>query len=79
MSDRVDFARQAAECLRLAQQTSDLDQKALLLSMAQTWNSLGARVEAIESLAPETKPEVDTAMTRDALDHGTIRAARALG
>jgi hypothetical protein len=74
ISDRLDFGRQAVECLRLAQQTTDVDQKALLLSMAQTWNSLGAKVEAIESLAPETMLEVDPAM----IGTDWARAARSL-
>ena len=43
---RVDeYRRYAAECLRIAQETSDPDAKARLLNMAQKWRELGKKAE----------------------------------
>ena len=39
------YRRNAAECLALAQQVADADQKDRLLQMALAWNELAARAE----------------------------------
>jgi hypothetical protein len=40
MASGDDYRRYAAECLALAQQTSNPDDKARLLQMAQVWRDL---------------------------------------
>ena len=45
---RVDeYRRYAAECLRIAQETSDPEPKARLLNMAQKWRELGEKAEEV--------------------------------
>src|SRR5438552_1431934 len=52
---RVDeYRRYAAECLRIAQETSDPEAKARLLNMAQKWRELGKKAE--EGAADDAKP-----------------------
>lgn len=41
-----DYRRYAGECLRLAQDTSNLDDKARLLQMAQAWHDLADKIAA---------------------------------
>ncbi len=43
------YRRNAAECVRLAQQTTDPTDKALLLQMASGWIRLAERAEARKS------------------------------
>jgi hypothetical protein len=40
MTEKVDHARRAAECLRKAEQTPDPDRKLAFLSSAQSWLNL---------------------------------------
>lgn len=47
---REQYRQNAAECLALAQQVTDADQKDRLLQMAQAWNELADK-------APEKKPD----------------------
>ena len=42
--DRDRYKQYAAECLRIAQQTSDAAQKARLLEMAEAWQRLAEAV-----------------------------------
>jgi hypothetical protein len=40
-----EYRRYAAECLRVAHQSNDSNDKSLLLEMAQRWRELADRVE----------------------------------
>ncbi len=48
MARAEEFRRYAAECLRVAQETSAAHDKAVLLEMAQRWRELADRVERVE-------------------------------
>jgi hypothetical protein len=39
------YKRRAAECVRIAEQTDNADDKSLLLQMAQTWLRLAEKAE----------------------------------
>ena len=54
MSRVAEYRRYAAECLRIAQETSDPEAKARLLNMAQKWRELGKKAE--EGAADDAKP-----------------------
>ncbi len=41
----AEYRRYAAECLRVAHQSNDPNDKSLLLEMAQRWRELADRVE----------------------------------
>jgi hypothetical protein len=45
MADVERYRRYAAECLRIAQQAMDENQKALLLQMAEHWRRLAEKAE----------------------------------
>jgi hypothetical protein len=45
MSRAEEYRRYAAECIRVAQETADPNDKALLLEMAQKWRELAERAE----------------------------------
>jgi len=45
MARAEEYRRYAAECIRVAQQASNTDDKTLLLEMAQRWRELAERVE----------------------------------
>jgi len=47
-----DLQERAAQCLRLAQITSDPTNKALLLEMAQTWVKLAEQARAARATPP---------------------------
>jgi hypothetical protein len=58
----ADRCRQlAADCLRLAQVTTDPSEKALLLEMAERWRTLAEQFEARQSVdgGKQKKPESD--------------------
>jgi hypothetical protein len=57
----IDYQKQAAECLRMAQRTPAGEQKALLLSMAQSWQALAEKAQRIEALSTE----IDLAAPKD--------------
>jgi hypothetical protein len=42
------YRRYAAECVRVAQETTNAGDKAMLLQMAETWRRLAERAEAGE-------------------------------
>ena len=48
-----EYAQRAAECIRLAQSTSDQGNKLLLLEMAQAWLKLAARPQPETPVAEE--------------------------
>jgi hypothetical protein len=48
-----DYQRRAADLLRIAQETDNPTNKALLLEMAQAWLNLAKRVKAIKGSIPE--------------------------
>ena len=47
MSSDDDYHRYAAECLALAQRTTDPNDKARLLQMAQAWRDLAQKRESL--------------------------------
>ena len=49
----VDYRRYAAECVRLAQQVADPDDKARLLDMAETFRELADKNEIRHARLPE--------------------------
>jgi hypothetical protein len=49
----VDYRRYAAECVRLAQQVADPDDKARLLDMAETFRELADKNDVRHSGQPE--------------------------
>jgi hypothetical protein len=49
----VDYRRYAAECVRLAQQVADSDDKARLLDMAETFRELADKNEIRHARLPE--------------------------
>ena len=49
----VDYHRYAAECVRLARQVSDPNDKARLLDMAETFRELAERHEARNTRGPD--------------------------
>ena len=49
----VDYRRYAAECVRLAQQVADSDDKARLLDMAETFRELANKNEIRHARLPE--------------------------
>ena len=49
----VDYRRYAAECVRLAQQVADPDDKARLLDMAETFRELADKNEVRHAAPPE--------------------------
>jgi hypothetical protein len=49
MSRAEEYRRYAAECIRVAQETADPKDKALLLEMAEKWRELAKRVDHRES------------------------------
>jgi hypothetical protein len=50
MEKTIDFYRFAIECARLAQEARTIEDKALLLSMAQVWIELADKAEIIQAL-----------------------------
>jgi hypothetical protein len=48
----VDYRRYAAECVRLAQQVADPDDKARLLDMAETFRGLADKNDALKQSTP---------------------------
>ena len=50
---KIDYEKQAAECLKLAKQTPNSEHKTLLLSMARSWQSLADKAQKIETLQAE--------------------------
>jgi hypothetical protein len=48
MSRAEEYRRYAAECIRVAQETADPRDKALLLEMAQKWRELAERADRRE-------------------------------
>jgi hypothetical protein len=46
MARADDYARYAAECVRVAQKTPNARDKALLLDMAQRWRELAEKLQA---------------------------------
>jgi hypothetical protein len=57
MREKGQYQRHAEACLALAQQTSDSEQKALLLNMAQSWSRLAEQADHIESLLKQAQTE----------------------
>ncbi len=49
MTRAEEYRRYAAECVRVAQQTNHLENKALLLRMADKWRELASRTEESEN------------------------------
>lgn len=50
MDKAIDFHKFAIECARLAQEARTIEDKALLLSMAQVWIELADKAEIIQAL-----------------------------
>jgi hypothetical protein len=48
MPSVADYRRHASECVRLAQQAKDAKEKAVLLSMAESWRRLAERADSRE-------------------------------
>lgn len=48
MASSEEYRRHAGECVRLAQQTQNTKDKALLLAMAETWLRLAQQAESKE-------------------------------
>ena len=46
MASVEDYRRYAAECLRVAQQTENQTDKAMMIQMAETWRQLAEKAEA---------------------------------
>jgi hypothetical protein len=44
MARADEYRRHAAECLRVAQRVSDLNDKALLIQMAERWRELAEKI-----------------------------------
>jgi hypothetical protein len=55
MQDAIEFRNYAEECLRLAEVVSPLEDKAVLLSMAQAWILLADKAASINALLNEGK------------------------
>jgi hypothetical protein len=53
MEKPVDFATFAAECARLAQVVESIEDKALLLKMAEVWLRLADKAERIQAVLGE--------------------------
>jgi len=53
MPDAEDYLGYAAECIGLAQRTSDPEAKARLTQMAQAWRELADRVKSESDCAQE--------------------------
>jgi hypothetical protein len=51
--DSDKFRRFAGECLRLAERFQSVDDRAVLLSMAQLWMQLAARARSVRQLIGE--------------------------
>jgi hypothetical protein len=62
---KVDYEAQAAECLKMARKASNPEQKALLLSMAQSWRSLAQNAQKIRGLEDRAKPDAAADRTPD--------------
>jgi len=50
-----EYRRQADECLRLAQNTPNPQDKALLLTMAEAWTRFAEQAAKIQNLAEKTE------------------------
>jgi hypothetical protein len=50
MEKAIDFHKFAIECARLAQEARTIEDRALLLSMAQVWIQLADKAEIIQAL-----------------------------
>jgi hypothetical protein len=50
MKRSVDFNRFATECVRIAEDVESIDDKALLLSMAEVWIMLGDKADGVHAL-----------------------------
>jgi hypothetical protein len=61
MVSKIDYEQQAAECLRMAQKTTNPEQKTLLLSMAQSWRSLAQNAQNMQRLRSEAVEDKRTA------------------
>lgn len=51
------FREHYEECLRLAQQATSPEQRAMLLQMAQSWKSLAEQSETIRDLFAHVTPK----------------------
>jgi hypothetical protein len=52
MPSAADYRRHASECVRLAQQAQNAKDKALLLTMAESWRRLADQAESREQNNP---------------------------
>ena len=50
MKRSVDFNRFATECVRIAEDVPSIDDKALLLSMAEVWIMLADKADGVHAL-----------------------------
>ena len=50
MEQPIDFHKFASECARLAQEARTIEDKALLLSMAEVWIALADKAEVVQTL-----------------------------
>ena len=57
MGKAEQYRHYAAECIRLAQQTSDPKERDTLLGMAEAWRRLAERDETLRERDGDTKPE----------------------
>jgi hypothetical protein len=57
---KIDYEKQAAECLRMAQRMPLGEQKALLLSMARSWQALAEKAQRVQALAHDAISTVAT-------------------
>jgi hypothetical protein len=55
MHDAIEFREYAEQCLRLAEVMTSLEDKAVLLSMAQAWILLADKAASINALLNEGK------------------------
>jgi hypothetical protein len=62
-----EYLRYAAECVRLATRTGDQNEKVHLLTVAERWRELAARVETTEKRAEAKGLDERASRRRDAL------------
>jgi hypothetical protein len=53
MASSEEYRRHAGECVRLAQETQNLKDKAMLLAMAETWLRLAKQTDSGKNEKPE--------------------------
>jgi hypothetical protein len=56
MEKTTDFHKFATECVRLAESARTIEDKALLLSMAEVWIELADNAESIQALLERDSP-----------------------